>query len=183
MIVSGLVSVVIPVYNGEKFIRNAIDSVLSQSHANIEVVVINDGAQDNSSSVVSQYGDPVRLIEQENAGVAAARNVEIAEAGGEFVAFLDQDDCWTESKLELQLGIFTNPNIGLVHTQVQYFDWRTGAQRDLLNPEARSHEIVGNCKPRLLLGNGMYNSSVMVRKALLNTRFDISSPFGCGRRV
>ena len=166
----GLFSVVIPVYKGERFIRTALESALSQTYKNIEIVVINDGSPDSSREIVGQYGNKVVLIDQKNAGVAAARNAGIKASIGEFVGFLDQDDYWQNEKVALQVEIFNqHPQVGVVHTQVQYFDIDTGAHLPLLNPNARSHEIVGKCKRRLLLGNGMYNSSVALRRSVLET--------------
>ena len=116
------VSVVIPCYNGEAFIGEAIVSVLSQSYGDFEVIVVDDGSSDGSTEKVRSFEDSrVRLIEhEENKGIAAARNTGIKEAHGEFVAFLDQDDLWYPKKLEKQLAVFdqdTTGEIGLVFTR------------------------------------------------------------------
>jgi glycosyltransferase involved in cell wall biosynthesis len=92
---AGLVSVVIPCYNQARFLGEAIESVLSQSYRAFEVVVVDDGSTDNTSEVVARYAGAdagVRLIRQENRGLAGARNRGLAEAEGEYVVFLDSDD-------------------------------------------------------------------------------------------
>jgi hypothetical protein len=96
------VTVVIPLYNKETYVRRAVDSVLAQTFTDFEVIVVNDGSTDNGPALVRQYNDPrVRLIDQENRGVSAARNRGIAEAGGELIAFLDADDEWRPAYLEV----------------------------------------------------------------------------------
>jgi glycosyltransferase involved in cell wall biosynthesis len=98
-----LVSVVIPVYNAERYVIQAIDSVVRQSHAALEVLVIDDASTDRSGEVARRYPDSrVRVVRQPNAGPAAARNHGVGLARGELLAFLDADDLWEPRKLELQ---------------------------------------------------------------------------------
>lgn len=87
-------SVVIPVYNREHLIQDALESVLDQTHDNYEIIVVDDGSTDGTCEAIRKYGDKVRLIVQENAGPGAARNRGIRASSGEYVAFLDSDDRW-----------------------------------------------------------------------------------------
>jgi glycosyltransferase involved in cell wall biosynthesis len=112
---SPLVSVVIPVYNAERFIKTCIDSVLRQSYENLEVLVIDDGGPDQSISIVEQYDDQrLRIIRQENRGLAGARNTGIRVARGDFIAFLDADDFWFVHKIEKHVAVMqANPKCGV----------------------------------------------------------------------
>lgn len=86
------VSVVVPVYNGEKTVKAAVDSLLCQSYAALEIVVVNDGSTDDTDSILRQYGDRIRYIRKPNGGVSSARNRGIEEATGEYLMFADADD-------------------------------------------------------------------------------------------
>lgn len=99
-----LVSVVIPCYNAEKWIAETIRSVLHQSYANTEIIVIDDGSSDNSAAVVHSFGDKVRLETGPNRGGCAARNRGLEIARGEYIQFLDADDVLSKEKIELQLN-------------------------------------------------------------------------------
>ncbi|GLP99822.1 hypothetical protein GCM10007891_16760 [Methylophaga thalassica] len=95
---SPLVSIIIPCYNREKYIRDAIDSCLRQTYPNIEIIVVDDGSKDNSVDVVKTYKDKVKLIVQQNGGVSVARNTGLKASNGEFLIFLDSDD-WISDDL------------------------------------------------------------------------------------
>ena len=119
----GLVSVIIPTFNRAYVIARALESVLAQSYANIEIVVIDDGSTDATGAVLQQYGNRVRYFYQENAGVGAARNLGISNARGEFIAFLDSDDAWQQWKIEAQIAGFTaQPQVGLIWTDMAAID-------------------------------------------------------------
>jgi len=107
------VSVVIPAYNAAWCVEKAVDSVLAQTFRDFEVIVVNDGSTDDTTSVLSRYGDAIRLINQTNGGMSHARNSGIRAARGEFIAFLDSDDWWLPAKLEHQVGLMRGrPEVG-----------------------------------------------------------------------
>jgi glycosyltransferase involved in cell wall biosynthesis len=117
---SSLVSVIIPVFNGQETIPRAIDSVLAQSYRERELIVVDDGSTDSSVEVVRKYGSKIRLVEQKNGGVASARNHGIKLAKGEYVAFLDADDFWVPEKLAIQVEIFKqHPSVGLTFSNLE----------------------------------------------------------------
>src|SRR5215469_12096747 len=99
------VTAVIPTYNRSGFLPRAIDSVLSQTAAVDEIIVVDDGSTDATRSVVQSYGDRIKYIYQTNRGVSAARNRAVAEAKTEWIAFLDSDDEWLPLKTASQLEI------------------------------------------------------------------------------
>jgi len=94
-----LVSVVIPVFNGERFIADAVDSVLSQNYPALEIIVVDDGSTDRTGEIIQQLNADIRYFKQENYGPASARNRGIRDASGEFIVFLDVDDLWPENNL------------------------------------------------------------------------------------
>jgi glycosyltransferase involved in cell wall biosynthesis len=126
--VTQLVSVIIPTYNRAWSIERAIDSALAQSHTAMEVVVVNDGSTDATAEILARrYGEDrrVKIIEQANSGVTIARNRALAEASGDYIAFLDSDDVWKPFKIELQLACLAAfPDIGMVWTDMEAVDPR-----------------------------------------------------------
>lgn len=117
------VSVIIPNYNYGRYVANTLESVLSQTYRNIEVIVVDDGSTDNSLSVLEKFGDRIRLVQQKNAGVSVARNHGVSLSDGELLAFLDADDVWLPEKLERQIERFkVDSEIGLVHCSMTLID-------------------------------------------------------------
>jgi glycosyltransferase involved in cell wall biosynthesis len=128
------VSVVIPVYNARRVIRETIDSVLNQTWKDYEIVVIDDGSTDGSAEVIGQFAGRLRYVVQNNAGVAKARNRGIVESTGEYVAFLDHDDLWHPMKLEKQVRVLEQqPTVGMVVTDVAHID-RDGHPMGIVGP-------------------------------------------------
>jgi glycosyltransferase involved in cell wall biosynthesis len=113
--VAATVSVIVPVFNGERYLEEALRSAVDQSLPPFEVIVVDDGSTDASLEIAERIGDPVRCLRQENAGVAAARNRGLSAATGEFIAFLDHDDLWPSEKLEVQVAALeANPEVDVV---------------------------------------------------------------------
>ena len=126
-----LVSVIIPVFNSERYIASAVESVLKQTYKEFELIVVNDGSTDKTVKVLEQYIDRIHYAYQPNKGVAAARNAGIRASKGEYIAFLDSDDLWIRDTLILHVNYLqNNPNIGLVYGEVLVIDER-GKRREL----------------------------------------------------
>jgi GT2 family glycosyltransferase len=115
-----LVSVIIPVYNGEKFLAQAINNVIAQNYHPLEIIVVDDGSTDETAQIAAQFKEVIQYIYQENNGPATARNRGIKLAKGEVIAFLDVDDLWSENKLKIQVNYLINhPDIALVQGLIQ----------------------------------------------------------------
>ncbi|MFT4519068.1 MAG: glycosyltransferase involved in cell wall biosynthesis [Halioglobus sp.] len=111
-----LVSVVVPVYNGEQYLAEALDSVLSQTERNLEILVVDDGSNDSSAAIIAEYTDRderVRMLTQPNSGVTAARNAGILASRSQYIAFIDQDDRWRHDALATHLHtLYSKPDLG-----------------------------------------------------------------------
>jgi glycosyltransferase involved in cell wall biosynthesis len=115
-----LISVVIPVYNREGYLSEAIESVLGQTYPAIELIVVDDGSSDRTAEIAQSY--PLTYHFQPNSGIGSARNAGIALAKGEFFAFLDSDDIWVTDKLAKQMAVFeSDPNLEAVFGYAQQF--------------------------------------------------------------
>ncbi len=111
-----LVSAIIPAYNAELYVREAVESALTQSHEAMEVIVVNDGSSDGTGAVIESFGDRVHYIRKRNGGVATARNAGIRAAKGDYLAFLDADDRWHQGKIARQLELMeSHDGAGLVY--------------------------------------------------------------------
>jgi len=101
-----LISCIVPVFNGERYLGEALESILKQGYRPLEIIVVDDGSTDSTAAVANGYRDRVCYLWQPNAGQAAARNFGLDASQGEFVAFLDADDLWHPEKLERQMARF-----------------------------------------------------------------------------
>ena len=117
-----LVSVIIPVYNGEAYLAEAIESVLRQTYRPIELIVVDDGSTDRSAEVAKRFLEVRYCFQPQSGGAAAARNRGTQLAQGAFLAFLDADDLWVENKLALQVAVFENdPELEAVFAHLEQF--------------------------------------------------------------
>jgi glycosyltransferase involved in cell wall biosynthesis len=154
------VSTIIPAYNAERFIANAVNSALAQTHARHEIFVVDDGSTDDTPRVLRRFGDAVRVIHQANGGHVRARNHGAQRASGDWLAFLDADDEWLPEKLEKQLRA-AEGDVGLIYTDRENFGeiGRVGTRASTATPLCE-----GDVFERLLLGNFITVSSVLVRR-------------------
>jgi len=162
------VSIITPIYNSERFIKQTVDSVLQQSYANFEFIIIDDHSQDSSSDIINSYKDKrINIIRlKENVGAGAARNEGIKRAVGRYIAFLDSDDMWLPEKLEKQIKVFQASN----ETAMLYTRFRTIEGEIISNrifPENRMYKS-GNMFKSIYLRNLIACSSVMVKRSVLD---------------
>jgi glycosyltransferase involved in cell wall biosynthesis len=155
-----IVSIIIPAYNQAHYLAQAIQSALEQTHRDLEVIVVDDGSTDDTAAVVQGLTDPrVRYLRQENRGLSAARNTGLRHTGGDFVSFLDSDDQFLPSKLELLLAeLDRHPEAGLAAGQAIPVD-QAGQPIGKVFDKSLSAEDV-----RLLLGNPLHVGSVLLRR-------------------
>ena len=114
------VSVIVPVFNGEAFLAEAVDSIRRQAYEPLEIIVVDDGSTDGTRRIVSGLGGDVKYVYQANSGPAAARNKGLTLAQGNVIAFLDADDRWPDDKLRLQLScLAANPSVEIVQGHIQ----------------------------------------------------------------
>jgi glycosyltransferase involved in cell wall biosynthesis len=117
-----LISVMIPAYNAGPYLGEALDSVFAQSYRPLEVIVADDGSEDDTVEVARSYGEEVRLVQQERGGNGAARNAAVALASGRYYAFLDADDRFMPGKLEAQMrALDADPELDVVFGHVREF--------------------------------------------------------------
>ena len=174
---TGLVSVIVPVFNRDNFVRDALDSILGQSYAQVEIVAVNDGSTDNSLAILREYEDRYRgqviVIDQENQGQVKSRNNAILKANGEYIAFLDSDDLWLPDKLEKQIPLFVG-DVGLVYSAVYIINERN----KVVTTELCEENVRGDIYLHLLVKNRMTGGSVVVCREAIDKvgLFDESFP-------
>jgi glycosyltransferase involved in cell wall biosynthesis len=165
------VSVVIPVFNGERFIGEAVRSALDQTFRDFEIIVVDDGSTDQTAKVVRQFSDRVIYSRQENRGAGAARNYGVSCARGEWIAFLDADDVWYPQKLAVQLEIAAmNPAVSFLYSDMDVIDSSgTMLQRNFLTAKARRRKHKKDWSLVALAFGGQpfpYPSTVLLKRAL-----------------
>lgn len=119
-----MVTIILPIYNGERYLSVALESVKAQTFCDFECLCIDDGSSDSSSEIVRKYcveDSRFRLIQQPNAGVAAARNRGVKESKGEYITFLDQDDAFSSELIEKLLVVANDTNCDVVEAEITEF--------------------------------------------------------------
>lgn len=159
-----LVSVIIPTYNGERFIRETIDSALAQTISDLEIIVINDGSTDSTPAILESYGSRIKVIHQDNGGVASARNAGIEAASGNWVALLDHDDLWDSTKLQKQLDfVQEHPQYAMIYAKANQSLYENG--NSIFKKQIGSFpESPCSIQESLYFGNFIPALTVMVRR-------------------
>lgn len=168
------VTIVIPVYNGENYMREAIDSALAQTYKNIEVIVVNDGSTDNTDEIALSYGDKIRYFKKENGGVSTALNLALDKMTGEYFSWCSHDDIYCPDKIEKQMdflqtlnddNVIIFNNYGLINSD----------GKDFKNNVCFDHDLLTK-KPKLALLNGNINGiTLLIPKKAFDEigRFDV----------
>jgi glycosyltransferase involved in cell wall biosynthesis len=165
---SSLISCIIPVFNGERYLREAIGRILQQTYHPVEIIVADDGSTDGTASVVAGYDEQVMYLQQPHAGPAAARNLGLSIARGEFVAFLDADDLWHLEKLTRQMARFqARPELDLCITHIQNF-WSPELQEEVAHFDQHplSQPFPGYVAQTLLARRALFNAAGQFNPAL-----------------
>ncbi len=178
-----VVSVIIPVYNAERYIEQTIRSVLHQTWQDLEIIVLNDGSKDSSGEIIlrlQKEDERIVYIPKENSGVSDTRNIGISKAGGKYLAFLDADDLWKPGNLEKKINALDQSGRQWVFSNLEYID-----EDNNILPQTTDNLKTDDILNRLLLweGNDIIPgpcSNILVEKKLFDTgvKFDIhlSSP-------
>lgn len=159
-----LVSVIIPTFNRDWILKEAIDSVLAQNFEDFELIVIDDGSTDNTPDILNSYKNDIIAFTQNNKGVSAARNKGIALSSGRFIAFLDSDDLWIQNKLSKQIDFFNENNDALICQTDEI--WIRNNVR--VNPKKRHKKLSGMIFEHSLDLCMVSPSAVMIKRELFD---------------
>lgn len=171
---NSLISIIIPLYNGEHFIAQTLESVLAQTYHNIEVIIVDDASTDNGCEIIRRYtteDSRVNLILSETnfGGPARPRNIGIETAQGEFIAFVDADDVWKPHKLQTQLDfLIHNPDIDMVYSSAEIID-----EHGNIYPSRKQRFLslllrLMSPKNAIIYGNFININTLMLRQPLIN---------------
>lgn len=170
---NSIVSIIVPVYNAEKYLKKCIDSILNQSYKNIEVICINDGSKDNSYEILKQYkqqDERIVVIDKANNGVSSARNDGIKISKGEFITFVDSDDWLEEDAIEKMVDLITKNNCDVIRTNyyLNYDEKETIKNSNVENKLYKKDEIKRGLIESFLLGKiNCYTVLLLIKKEIL----------------
>lgn len=149
------ISVIVPVYNGSKFVSAAVESIRRQNYSPLEIIIVDDGSTDDTKKISMSLGSGINYAYQRNSGPASARNKGLELASGEIIGFLDVDDLWPANKLNIQLAHFTaDPMIEVVMGRTQYVKLPGAPDIDI------QFEGPENTLAYINLGSGLFKKSV-----------------------
>ena len=172
-----MISVIMPVYNAESFLKESVDSILNQTEEDLELIIINDGSTDKSEEIIHSYTDPrIICIKQENQGEASARNTGLEHAKGDFIAFQDADDISLPVRLEVLKRQFTSQNIGFTHSDFLLINEN---KEPISYWQSRSIEKWNIVRFFLKIGTPYNNPGMMIRReAICPLSYDTSLKIG-----
>ena len=159
------VSVIVPTYNSARFLGRAINSILAQTYTDYEIIVVDDGSTDDTRDVLRPFRDRVRYFFQANRGAASARNLALAQAGGELIAYLDADDMWYPPRLETEVAFLdSHRECGLVHSDATIIDERDHVLHPAYNADTLREVPHGHCALSLLRQCHVHVPTVLERR-------------------
>ena len=164
-----LVSIIIPVYNGENYVREAIDSALSQTYKNIEIIVVNDGSTDSTEKILEEYGNKITFYSKPNGGVSSALNYGIKKMHGEYFSWLSHDDLYYKDKISSEINYLNRH--GLLYKKViPYSDFSlVNAKGKLITDVKFNHAFVNKTSELALLRGLINGNSLLIPKAAFTT--------------
>lgn len=171
------VSIIIPVYNGANYLKEAIDSALSQTYKNIEIIVVNDGSKDGGATerIAKSYGNKIKYYSKENGGVATAINLGIKKMSGEYFSWLSHDDLYYQDKIEKQVNFLANLNFKKVFLYANYSILQNGC----ITPVVHNHEMLIR-KPKYSLLRGCVNGiTILIPKTILDEMGEFDEVLKC----
>ncbi|WP_215144721.1 glycosyltransferase family 2 protein [Exiguobacterium qingdaonense] len=178
-----LVSIIIPVYNGSDYLRTCIDSALAQTHPAIEVIVVNDGSNDEgrTAAIAKSYGKRIRYVEKENGGVSSALNRGIEEMTGDYFSWLSHDDVYAPTKVERQLDVMRQQNLSanqtIVVTGTAFIDEKGEAIRRVRRKVKGFYPSQAMFR-HLLLSSTLNGCALLIpRQAFAHRRFSLEDRF------
>lgn len=168
-----LVSIIVPVFNGERFINETINSVINQGYTKWELIIVDDGSIDQTKNIVYSrlaIDSRIKYFFQKNSGQAAARNTGIEVSKGDFIAFLDADDVWSSDKLESCVHVFIdNPSVDFVYSSFNYMD----EKGDLILSKSYEHPRISNFNDMILKCDFIGTLTVVIKSQVVKRfKFD-----------
>ena len=175
------VTIVIPVYNGEKYVKEAIDSALNQTYDNIEILVINDGSKDKSDSIIKEYGDKIRYISKENGGVSTVLNLAIKEMKGEYFSWLSHDDRYYPEKIETEIDFLINSQL-LGKKVILYSDYDLINEKSkILSVAIKDHKMLEEKEEYALLRGTVNGITLLIPKIAFNDCGNFDETLRCAQ--
>lgn len=161
------VSVIMNCYNCERYLQEAIDSVYAQTYPNWEIIFIDDFSSDRSAEIAGQYDGKLKYFRtEEKVKLGAARNIALEKAQGELIAFLDCDDLWMPEKLEKQVALFNDPEVGLVFSNCIVFNEK---EQSTIRYKSKNDYATGRCFSRLLSNYFVMMPTAVIRREALKS--------------
>jgi len=179
------VSVIMCVYNGEKYLRSALESILSQTFREFEFIIVNDGSSDNTSLILNGYADPrIKLINNPvNSGLTKSLNIAVMASKGEFIAQMDADDISTPDRIEKQLKAFeTGQSIGMVGTNMRFIDENGNPVSTTAFP-SNQDEVAALLMKHYCCGQVMYRRDAMVKVGHFDERYTCAQDYDIALRI